>query len=450
MARIHFKEPTLNGQASIVGYDDREYLYLRIKREGKRYTHVSLGTTDVKTAHQRALDAYTKTITSPPRSRSRRFGLDTAVREFLEWKKKQADRGQIKQRSVQAYEQRVYQRIIPYTKVVGVTSISDIDKTSFDGYAGYYLDIKTKGKWKSSANGLAASTINSDLTTLQEFLDWMVDQDLLDPRKIKKLSKIKDRKNYRDDANPALFPEEFDQFKKALYLLEDGVKDSIQLYKRRWFIHWVLFMYHGGFRCHEARQIRLGNIDIQKRPDGKLKGIVQILESTKTGKRTVIMNGNTLRKVRSHLTKGWKLRAEQIDLHNHLVDSGKIKEFRWRSQERKELPVPITKDTFLLANPFSEKLIPYTDEHIRSQFNKVLLECDFDKRYTLHSLRSTHVTHSILKGVSIRVIADNVGNSQSEIESTYNRLNNLLNIDQLGFHQDASSDESEQGIHLDE
>ena len=137
-------------------------------------------------------------------------------------------------------------------------------------------------------------------------------------------------------------------------------------------------------------------------------------------------------------------------MHNHLVDSGKIQEFRWRSQERKELPVPITKDTFLLANPFSEKLIPYTDEHIRSQFNKVLSACDFDKRYTLHSLRSTHVTHSILKGVNIRVIADNVGNSQSEIESTYYRLNNLLNIDQLGFHQDASSGESEQGIHLDE
>ena len=162
------------------------------------------------------------------------------------------------------------------------------------------------------------------------------------------------------------------------------------------------------------------------------------------------MNGNTLRNVRSHLNKGWKLQAEQIELHNHLVDSGKIKEFRWRSQERKALPVPITKDTFLLANPFSEKLIPYTDEHIRSQFNKVLSACDFDKRYTLHSLRSTHITHSILKGVNIRVIADNVGNSQSEIESTYYRLNNLLNIDQLGFHQDASSGESEQGIHLDE
>ena len=144
------------------------------------------------------------------------------------------------------------------------------------------------------------------------------------------------------------------------------------------------------------------------------------------------------------------MQAEQIEFHNYLVDSGEIKEFRWRPQERKESPVPIAKDTFLLANPSSEKMFPYTDEHIRSQFNKVLSACDFDRRYTLHSLRSTHVTNSTLRGVNIRVIADNVGNSQLEIESTYYRLNNLLNIDQLGFHQDTSSDESEQGIHLDE
>ena len=132
------------------------------------------------------------------------------------------------------------------------------------------------------------------------------------------------------------------------------------------------------------------------------------------------------------------------------MDSGKIKEYKWRSQGRQELPEPITKDTYLLANPFSKRMVPYTDEHIRSQFNKVLSGCDFEKHYTLHSLRSTHITHSLLKGVNIRVIADNVGNSQSEIESTCYRLNNLLNIDQLGFHQEVPSDKSDQGIHLDE
>ena len=60
---------------------------------------------------------------------------------------------------------------------------------------------------------------------------------LLDPRKIKKLSMVMDCKKCRDQASRALFPEEFDRFKKALCPLEDGVKDTSQLYKKRWFIH---------------------------------------------------------------------------------------------------------------------------------------------------------------------------------------------------------------------
>ena len=99
------------------------------------------------------------------------------------------------------------------------------------------------------------------------------------------------------------------------------------------------------------------------------------------------------------------------------------------------------KDTLIMANPFSKDFAVYTDESIRANFNSILSGCDFDKKYTLHSLRSTHITHSLLKGVRIRVIADNVGNSEAEIERTYYRLNNLLNIDELGFHKSKEGEE---------
>ena len=35
------------------------------------------------------------------------------------------------------------------------------------------------------------------------------------------------------------------------------------------------------------------------------------------------------------------------------------------------------------------------------------------------------------------MIADNVGNSEAEIERAYYRLNNLLYIDELGFHKSS-------------
>ena len=69
-------------------------------------------------------------------------------------------------------------------------------------------------------------------------------------------------------------------------------------------------------------------------------------------------------------------------------------------------------------------------------WNGVLAECNFKERYTLYSLRSTHITHALLKGMNVRIVAENCGTSQNEIETTYQRLNNLLNIDQLGFFKD--------------
>ena len=130
------------------------------------------------------------------------------------------------------------------------------------------------------------------------------------------IPKIKDRKNYREEANPAFLPDEFIRFKDELYKYDVGCKDEEEKWKKRWFIHWVLFQYHTGCRIHETRQIAVGDCDVQKRPDGNVKGIVQIRPTTKTGARTVIMNGNTLRKIKSHLTKGVKLRNEQIKIHN--------------------------------------------------------------------------------------------------------------------------------------
>ena len=63
-----------------------------------------------------------------------------------------------------------------------------------------------------------------------------------------------------------------------------------------------------GSRPHETALIRCGGTRVEKRTDGKLIGIVEIPSNTKRGRRTSIMNGNTLRKVISHLKKGIKIR----------------------------------------------------------------------------------------------------------------------------------------------
>ncbi len=157
------------------------------------------------------------------------------------------------------------------------------------------------------------------------------------------------------------------------------------------------------------------------------------------------MNGNTLRKVKSHLNKGIKLRNEQIKIHNEMVLSGEGKRPKWTKKHELPMLDSAGKDDFLLMNPFIDGRTVYHTEHINGWMNEILPQCEFGKRFTLHPLRAAHVTHALLKGYRTRVIADNVGNSQAEIELTYYRLSNILNIDELGSHKDA-----EEGMMINE
>ena len=480
MPKIQFKEETLNGRAAIIAYADREYLTLRIPRGNKKYSYISLQTADLKTAHDKALDVYAATINQPLRSRSGKLRFAKVCEEFLEWKQEKADIGEIRDSAVKTYSQRIYQRIIPYSEKVGVMNIADIKKESFEGYGMFFRKVEEKGKWKTSTKGLSVSTINSDLSTLNELLGWMVKRNILDANDVPIIQKLRNKKEFKEDANPAFMPDEWDAVKSSLsefVRIRDG-DDEITKWRRRWIFNWIFFMYHFGGRIHEAMMLTLGDVSTRKMPDGKLKGVVQVSPKTKTGKRIVVMNGHWLNSVKSHLQKGIKLRNEQIEEHNKIVDSGEISKFRWRFQGRiPPIPKP-NKDTPLFLNPIFHtinkedkrdmkrieqenrldavrwEVSTYSSEHIRSKYQSIIKDAlanhfkgegkptDF-KKFTLHSLRSTHITHQLLNGVRIRVVADNVGNSESEIESTYYRLNNLLNIEELGMHRKKVSPEDE-------
>ena len=403
---------------------------------------ISLKTTDLKVAHDKALDVYAATINTPQKTQSKKYLFKTACENFLKWKQEQVDIGQLRQSTHHTYEQRIYQRVIPYAKIVGIEKLSDIKKDSFSNYSTHYRKVGVKGKWKSETKGLAVSTINSDLTTINEFLSWCVQQDLLEFKNWGDMGKLRDKKDYREDANPAYMPDEWEQVKSLLKEYENSENDPIKKWKNCYLKNWVYFQYHGGFRCHETRAIRLNDIEVVRK-NGKVKwGVVQVSPSTKTGKRTVIMNGNWLNAVKYHLNKGIKLRNEQIELHNKMVKNGTLPRWRVNQDLIEPVPFPPSPDTLLMSNPFLKGMPPMSDERIRQWLNELLSELDFYKLkdYTLHSLRSTHITHAlIVRDMNIREIADNVGNSQSEIERTYYRLNNLLNMEKLGFFREQIS-----------
>ena len=138
MPKIEVKESTLNGQAYVIKYAERQTFYLRVNRGDKRYTNISLGTADVKQAHKNALAAYVKVEGEPPKSKTRKLDISRACEDYLEERAKEVLRGQLAQRSQDLYRQRISQRILPYCRIKGIRSIGDITKNIFQDYAGHY------------------------------------------------------------------------------------------------------------------------------------------------------------------------------------------------------------------------------------------------------------------------------------------------------------------------
>ena len=379
---------------------------------------------------------------TPPRSSKETTTIKRIFEKFMEVKKLDVERGRNRELTKKLYGQRIEQRFIPYLEYKGLQNIKDIRKDSFKEYANFQLDKRHKGKWKKATKGLAPSTINADISTLNVIFNWMVEEEHLQPINKPVIKRIKDKKNYRDEANPAFLPEDWERFKDVLYKFDVGHDNEYETWRRRWFINYVRFMYGGGFRPHEARKIRFGDVELfNKREDGKPSALIQIDTDTKTGKREMVMNGNTFKNLKYHLNKGIKIRNKQIlEKNEKLLKGQRVHDFHNRSY-KEPLPevAPISKDDFILMNPFlNGKRRVYHESYIRDWMNMILKECDFKRRYTIYSLRSTHISYALLNGQTVNQVSKNVGTSMEMIQQTYDGLSARYSMDKLGFFKDTN------------
>ena len=431
---LDFSEPTLNDRAVICKYKDRKYLYLRVKRDGKRYTQHSLNTTDMNTAHSIALDVYVKIQSSPPTSGKSTLTIQRVFENYMLEKNKKLNRGLIKPNTQKIYQQRIDLRFTPYLKFKNIKNMTEIRKDTFDGYAGFQLDRRTRGRWKTETKGLSHNTINKDISQLNEIFKWMVEKEFLLPRNQPKIERIKDLKKYTVESNPAYLPNDWKRFNDELYKFDQGWDDEYETWKRRWFINYIRFMYQGGFRPHESRKIRFGDCEIITKND-KSACLIQIDENTKTGRRECSINSNTFLKLKSHLDKGIKLRNRQIEDINRRLSAGDktiIDTYRKKVKEPIQLLPPRDKDDLVLMNPFLKDRKIYHSEHIRDWYREIVTACKFDRKYTLYSLRSTHISNRLLQGIPVNKVAKNVGTSMEMIQKTYDGLSARYSIDELG------------------
>ena len=92
MPKIAYKEDTLNGAASIIKYAHRDCYYLRVKREAKKYSNISLDTEDLDIARKNSIDSYMSIMNKPAKRRTNKQSFVKACEDYLEYKYQQAKR----------------------------------------------------------------------------------------------------------------------------------------------------------------------------------------------------------------------------------------------------------------------------------------------------------------------------------------------------------------------
>ena len=225
MPRQEYKESAVNNKAYILKFINSPNYYLRIKGRGGK--DASLETDDLELARDKSVRTCIDVAQNPVQKRQRNLLFKTACEKWLDSKQERVDIGRIKQRSHDTYRGRIYERIIPFANETGIKKVDDMNRKSWkDKYFAFYRKVNTKGKWDTPTKGLEVATINSDISTINELLKWMIDEEIIDAGNVIFPKQEPDLKNYRVEANPAFFPEPWGDFTKALLKWEKTARNG--------------------------------------------------------------------------------------------------------------------------------------------------------------------------------------------------------------------------------
>jgi len=172
---------------------------------------------------------------------------------------------------------------------------------------------------------------------------------------------------------------------------------ALHRFQRELLRNYLLFMANSGLRPNEARQLRWCDLRMEKDVEGKPVLVVEVAPTTKTGARTVVCRES------AHV---YTDRLKKLSTHTE-------------------------PDDLVFCNRDGEPV-----ENFNKSFEAVLsklglLNDRWGKRRTIYSLRHFYCTQSLLSGVSIHVLAKNMGTSIAYIEKHYSHVLTLMQAKEL-------------------
>jgi hypothetical protein len=162
---MSFEETHETGQKNIkiVKFKRRNNYYLYIyDSDTRKVSYTSLGSSEIEYCQSNWFKSYEKFVKkggSP--TKIKKSSLSGKSKEFIDYTFSRVDRNEIKQSTFETVWERMRNRIVPYIKQSGVSTVQDITRKSFQDYSIYW---KEKGK--------EIGTINNDINRSQSTFHW--------------------------------------------------------------------------------------------------------------------------------------------------------------------------------------------------------------------------------------------------------------------------------------
>jgi integrase len=277
---------------------------------------------------------------------------------------------------------------------------TELDKIDSKAIAQFTDWRRTNGVKKVPAN----NTIRHELTYLKIFLHWCHSVGHI-PKEvtIEKPSKSNNRRPHfsRNDWS------RLTRFMRTW--ISRGEADGGKTRERLMLCQYMLVLANTGIRVGEARMLKWRDIESQERllNDKKVKDIIFWVKG-KTNSRDVVARSDA---VSEYLSRIYEMRTKELGKAPPLEE--------YVFCRRNGDPIGNFKKGF-------ESLLKAAD---------VLNSSDGEKR-TIYSLRHTYATFRLEEGVSVHILAKNMGTSTKMIDEHYGHTVNRTNAEELTKHRD--------------
>ena len=261
------------------------------------------------------------------------------------------------------------------------TKLDKIDPLSFRGYF--------SSRWKAQP-GVKTVTLKNERSVISGLYRYAIENRRVMPNQMpvfEKLPTSTQKYSAKDNARDAFTVEEWKAVYEVVSQWDKGVEDEAEKAARQFVRDFILISANTGLRFGEMRKLRWGMVEVYDEEDGRKNVKIMVPPDTKTGARPVQGKQGGF--------------FERIRRYSNFTGRG---------------------DWVFVDNETGEQLGRKVYYRL---WDELLVRAglkDTTKRLTYYSLRHTYCTMRLMAGVSVFLLARNMGTSVKYIEEHYGHV----------------------------